>query len=139
MRAIQVACEYVLMQELLEDLTEAIHNTRIANDKYKIAKAEEDQARQALKEYMQSSGLLSAKNHALTVSMVHKPVIEITHEQSVINWLRDSPDIEEDQYIGLKATPFKVMALAKMKTTGEQIDGTEVVTQEILSVRKREK
>lgn len=125
------------MNDLLDNLSELMEQTKVYYETYKQAKEREDKARQDLKEYMQSTGLLSAKTKTVTASIASKPTIEIKHEQSVLEWLRNSPDIEEGMYIGLKATPFKSMALAKMKATGETIDGTEVVMQEVLNIRKR--
>lgn len=88
-----------------------------------------------LQEKLNDVGLRSAKSADFGVSIVSKPIINVTNEQSVVEWLKTTPNIEYDQYIGLKLTPFKSMALEYLKQTGEVINGTEFETKETISIK----
>lgn len=123
------------MEELLNELSECIAGTKHWYSMYTEAKLLEDMKRDELKQYMLSTGALSHRTKDLTVSIVSKPTIEIKHEQSVLNWLKHEPNLEIDQFVGLKLTPFKKYALHKLKETGEQIDGIDVIMQDSLAVR----
>lgn len=102
---------------------------------YKEVKTIEDIARNDLVEALNTSGMKSVKTDKYMASMVSKPSISILHEQSVIDWLKETPNVEADQYIGLKKTEFKTLALAMLKGTGEVVPGTELVNTESLSIR----
>lgn len=102
---------------------------------YQELKAQEDAWKTRLIEEFQSIGLRSAKTNDFTASMVSKPGISIQHEQSVIDWLKNAPNIETDQYIGLKKTEFKSLAMSLLKDTGEVVPGTELVNTEYLSIK----
>lgn len=129
------------MEELLKELDELMAHTKTYYQSYQNAKAREDMKRDELKQYMLSTGLLSAKTKDLTASIVSKPTIEIKHEQSALEWLKNEPDLETDEFIGLKATPFKKLALYRLseKGGGEIIPGTEMVMQDSLAIRKQDK
>lgn len=102
---------------------------------YKEVKNIEDIARNDLIEALRASGMKSVKTDKYMASMAYKPSVNILHEQSVIDWLKETPNIETDQYIGLKKTEFKTLALAMLKGTGEVVPGTELVNTESLSIR----
>jgi phage host-nuclease inhibitor protein Gam len=123
------------MDELLNELSELTKQTKVYYESYQQAKMREDLKRDELKQYMLSTGILSAKTKDLTASIVSKPTIEIKHEQSVLEWLENEPNLEIDQFIGLKLTPFKKYALHKLKETGEQINGIDVIMQDSLAIR----
>lgn len=60
----------------------------------------------------------------------------VTNEQSVIDWINNEPNIETDQYIGLKLANFKPLANQVLKETGEIIPGTDRVIKESLSIKE---
>lgn len=127
------------MEELIDKLKKCMELKQAAYESYTDATQLEAIARQELKEYMQSTGLLSAKTKDLTASIVSKPTIDIKHEQSALEWLKNEPNIEADEFIGLKVTPFKKLALHRLseKGGGEIIPGTEMIMQESLAIRKK--
>lgn len=127
------------ISELIEQLGV---NKTLANETYTAYKKLKD-AEEALKMQLHSklleTGLKSAKGDKYTASITEKPSIVINHEQSILDWLKESPDVEVDAYIGLKATPFKSLAMQVLKETGEVIPGTELQTTESLSIRANKK
>lgn len=106
---------------------------------YKGMKEAEESLKAQLMEQLQSAGLKSAKGENYQATVSDKPDIQITHEQSVINWLNETPNVEADAYIGLKKTEFKGLALQILKETGEIVPGTELLTKEVLSIRSNKK
>lgn len=97
--------------------------------------------RAALFQELQANQLRSAKGLDYTASIVERPSIIINHEQDVIEWLKATPDIEYDLYVGLKTTAFQTLAKAVIGS-GQEIPGTLVVVNESLSIRsniKKEK
>lgn len=124
---------------LVDELGQLGQASKELYGQYKAVEEQKAEVRAALTEALQMTGLRSAKTSAFTASIAVKPSIQITHEQSVIDWLKESPNIETDQYIGLKKTEFKTLATALLKDTGEVIPGTEVLQQETLSVRANKK
>ena len=125
------------MEDLLKKLKQASDLSSKAYSAYKEAKEIEDKLRQDVREQMLSTGLLSAKTKDLTASIVNKPTIEIKHEQSAVEWLKNEPNLETDQFIGLKATEFKKFALHRLKETGEEIPGTIIIMNQSLSIRSK--
>ena len=106
---------------------------------YKLIKEEEEDLKAELLEKLSEAGLKSAKGDKFQATITSRPIIEITHEQSVLNWLNETPDIESDAYIGLKKIEFKSLALQILKDTGEIVPGTELSNQEILTIRSNKK
>lgn len=129
----------ISISELIEQLG---LNKTLANETYvaykKLKEAEED-LKAMLFHKLQETGLKSAKGDKYTASISEKPSIVINHEQSILDWLKESPNVEADAYIGLKATPFKSLAMQVLKETGEVIPGTELQTVESLSIRTNKK
>lgn len=123
------------MEDALKKLKQASDLSKKAYQAYQEAKEIEDKIRQEVKEQMLSTGLMSAKTKDLTVSIVSKPTIEIRHEQSALEWLKEEPNLETDQFIGLKTSEFKKLALHRLKETGEIVNGCDVVMMETLSIR----
>lgn len=103
---------------------------------YKGMKEAEDSLKAQLIEQLQVVGLKSAKGDKYSVSISSRSDVVVTHEQSVIEWLKTSPDVETDAYIGLKMTPFKVLAKQVLKDTGEIVPGTNLKTIESISVKE---
>lgn len=102
---------------------------------YKQEMVELESLRKYLQSKLESIGLRSAKSKNFGVSIVSKPTISVTNEHAVMDWLKDEPSIESDQYIGIKTTAVKQLALQRMKETGEIIDGTEYTINESVSVK----
>jgi hypothetical protein len=123
------------LSRLLTELGTARLASSNAYERYKELKGIEDQLRYELEATLNGLGLKSAKGKDFIASIAEKPTIVVTHEQSVIEWLRETPEVESDRYIGLKATEFKSLAQAYLKGTGEVIPGTEVQIKESLSIR----
>lgn len=126
----------------MSDLTETLTNLgvarKIAAETYKQYKAEkevEDALRDQLMAALKEVGLKSAKNDKFIVSISKTPRVVITNEQAAMDWLKNTPDVESDFYIGIKKTEFSTLAKAMLKDTGELADGTEVQITETLSIR----
>lgn len=127
------------LSELVAALGEARTASSNAYEGYKELKGNEDQLRYELELKLHEMGLKSAKGEDFTASVVEKPTVVVKHEQSVIDWLKNTPDIESDRYIGLKTTEFQSLAKSMLKGTGEVIPGTEVEVRESLAIRANKK
>lgn len=95
------------LSELLQELGEL---KTVANNHYKAykdLKLKEDELKAQLIAKLDEAGLKSAKGDKYSVSKVTKHDVVVTHEQSVLDWLKETPDVEEDAYIGLRTTQFK--------------------------------
>lgn len=130
--------ERVLMgiAELIEHIGKHKQQAASMYKQYKELKDEEEMLKQELMARLQEVGLKSAKGERFSASMTSRPDVVVQHEQSIINWLKESPNVEEDAYIGLKVTPFKALARQVLKETGEVIPGTDLVTIESISVKE---
>jgi hypothetical protein len=124
---------------LVDELGTLSQQSKELYGQYKAIEEQKAGVRAALTEALQTAGLRSAKTSNYTASVSVRPSVQVVHEQSVIDWLKDTPDVETDQYIGLKKTEFKTLAMAVLKNTGEVIPGTEVVQTETLSVKGNKK
>ena len=113
------------MKKLMEELGKLRLETESAYETYRIKKMELDSLKTQLIEELEKIGLKSAKTDKITASIVQKPSIMVTHEESVIDWLQNNPDIEPDLYIGLKKSSFDPLAKQWFAKTGEAIPGTE--------------
>lgn len=122
--------------ELLKELGENKKQSNEVYKTYKALRADEDLLKTELMVQLRDAGLKTAKGQDFTASIAEKPTIIVKHEQSVLEWLKNTPDIESDLYIGVKAQAFNTLATAMLKNTGELIDGTELETRESLSIRR---
>lgn len=127
------------LSELVAALGQARAASTNAYEGYKEQKAIEDQLRYELEAKLHTDGLKSAKGADFTASITEKPTVVIKNEPAIIEWLKSTPDIESDQYIGLKTTEFKSLAQSLLKGTGEVIPGTEVEIRESLAIRSNTK
>lgn len=125
--------------ELMSELGRLRSESDELYETYKIKKMEADSIRFQLLETLEATGLKSAKTDDFTASIVSKPNIIVTHEESVIDWLKHNPDIEPDMYIGLKQSSFKPLAAQWFIKTGEKIPGVETQITESLSIRNNKK
>lgn len=103
--------------------------------KYKELKEQEVELRLALQEALQASGLKSAKTSAFNASLSERVDFVLQHEQSALEWLENTPDVETDAYVGLKWAEFKTLAKQMLKDTGEVIPGLDMVRKETISIR----
>lgn len=127
------------MNEITDLIEEIGHINRRAKDLYKEYKDLQvtlAEKKHKLELLLNDAGLRSAKTDLYTVSIRQKRDIQVTHEQSVIDWLKNEPNVEYDAYIGLKLTPFKSFANGWWEQTGEIIDGTESIITESISIRE---
>jgi hypothetical protein len=127
------------LSELVTALGEARTASSNAYEAYKELKGGEDQLRYELELKLKETGLKSVKGADYNAVITETPRIVVKHEQSVIDWLRNTPDVEPDRYIGLKATEFQSLAKSMLKGTGEVIPGTEVEVRESLAIRANKK
>ncbi len=127
------------VQMSLSDLVAALGEARLATtncyEAYKEVKGIEDNLRYELEQQLKAEGLKSVKGANFSAVITETPCVVVKHESSVIDWLRNTPDVEADQYIGLKATEFQNLAKTMLKGTGEVIPGTEVEVRESLAIR----
>jgi hypothetical protein len=124
------------INKLVNKLGELGKQSQYYYEEYKKTEEKKQELRKVLMDTLQAAGLRSAKTDTFTASMSARPSIQVSHEQSVLEWLREAPDIEADAYIGLKKAEFKSLAMTLLKQTGEVIPGTELITNESISVRK---
>jgi hypothetical protein len=130
-------------QMSLSELVAALGEARAAStgryEAYKESKGLEDQLRYELELKLKETGLKSVKGADYNAVITETPRIVVKHEQSVIDWLKNTPDVESDRYIGLKTTEFQSLAKSMLKGTGEVIPGTEVEVRESLAIRSNTK
>jgi hypothetical protein len=127
------------LSDKVAELGQAIALRQNAYESYKEFKRVEDEIRYEVEIALDNAGLKSAKAKDYTASMVPKPRIIVKNEHEVMDWIKAEPDIESDQYIGLKNSQFQVLAKSILKGTGEYIPGTEVVIKESLAIRSNKK
>lgn len=127
------------ISELIEKLGKAKDAANAVYVDYKKLKTAEEDLKAQLFSQLSETGLKSAKGELYAVSIASKPTVVIQHEQSVIEWLQETPDVETDQYIGLKKREFESLAKAMLKNTGEMIPGTAIEVRESLSVKANKK
>jgi hypothetical protein len=125
--------------DLIKRLGTQTAMTRELYKKYKASKDTEEAMRYELMDALTNSGMRSAKTEEFTASIAKRPSVVVTHEQSVLEWLKEAPDIETDQYIGLRTANFKALAMSLLKGTGEVIPGTEVVENESITIKANKK
>ena len=121
--------------ELLEIIGEKRRMLNQMYSEYKNGMVELANLKNQLLLMLEENGLKSIKSNNYGVSIVTKPKLNILSEQSIREWLENTPDIESDAYIGLKLTPFKSFAIQYFKDTGEMIDGIEYSSEQTLSVK----
>lgn len=127
------------LSELLQELGETKTEANAYYTAYKNMKGKEEELKTLLMAKLDEAGLKSAKGDKYSVSKVTKHDVVVTHEQSVLDWLKESPDVEEDAYIGLKTTQFKTLARQMLKDTGELAPGTETTISEVLTIKENKK
>lgn len=103
--------------------------------KYKQFKQEEDLLKSELLSKLRDDGLKSIKGQGYTASISETPTIVIKNEAEVMEWLRNTPDVEEDFYIGVKKPEFNTLAKQMLKETGEVAFGAELEVRESLTVK----
>lgn len=127
------------VSELIEEIGTKRNELNKMYSEYKKGMIELSELKQELQQSLIASGLQSAKSKNYGVAIVPKPKINVVSESAVKEWLENTPDIESDQYIGLKLTPFKQLATIWFKDTGEMIDGVEYATDEAITIRSNKK
>lgn len=124
------------ISELIAKLGENKKQAANLYKSYKQLKEVEEVLKDELMLRLRENGLKSAKGEEYSASISERSDVVVTHEQSVIDWLRETPDVEEDAYIGLKTTNFKQFARQILKDTGEIIPGTDVVSADSISIKE---
>lgn len=127
------------LAKLMDELGKARERSSAAYEAYKGYKAYEDDLRQKVADALHESGLKSAKGKSYSAIFTDRPTIIIAHEQSVKDWINNTPDVEADQYIGIIPTQFQTLAKTMLKETGEMIPGTELQIKESLSIKANKK
>ena len=125
--------------ELLNELGALKQVSNALYESYKECKAKEEPLKAELFAKLKDTGLKSAKGDNYTASITETPTVVITHESEVMEWLRNTPDVEEDFYIGIKKPEFNTLAKQMLKETGELANGTELEVRESLAVRANKK
>lgn len=128
-----------VISELLNELGQVKTTANNHYKEYKALKEQEDGLKFKISETLKEMGLKTAKGDKYQVSLSEKHDIKVTSESNVLFWLKESPDVEADAYIGLKTTAFKNLANQMLKDTGEMVPGTELTMNEIVSVRANRK
>ncbi len=124
----------------ISELIEEIGQTKDLSNKtyslYKAYKDKEDLLKEELSAKLEEAGLKSAKGKDYSASITSKSEVVITNEQDVIEWLRNEPDIEVDQYIGLKLIPLKGLVNYRLKEHGEIVPGSDRVIKDSLAIKR---
>ncbi len=124
------------VSQLIDRIGEYGKRSKYLYEQYKQVEELKVKAKALLIQKLNEAGFKSAKTDNFIASITKKPGIQVLHEQSVLEWLKEAPNIETDQYIGLKKTEFKSLALTMLKDTGEIIPGTELIETESIGIRK---
>lgn len=127
------------VSELIESLGETKKFQAEAYKKYQEFKDIETELKLELTSKLHTLGLKSAKGEDFTASITEKPRIVIKNETAVMEWLKNTPDVEADFYIGVKGREFQALATQMLKESGELADGTELQMTESLAVRQNSK
>ena len=106
-----------------------------ATEKLADYKADLALSKAKIRSYLDELGMKSAKTDIASASIASKPKLAITNEAQVIQWLKDTPEIEEDTLLKLDRRGFDTIAKEWEKQTGELIQGTEHQTSEYLTVK----
>lgn len=120
---------------LLQEL--GLNKTQAANlyKEYKKLKEIEDILKGQLMFKLKDSSLKSAKGDKYTASITETPTVVIHDEKAVMEWLKNTPNVEADFYIGIKKPEFSTLAKQMLKETGELANGTDIEVRESLSIR----
>ena len=121
--------------ELIEVIGSERQRLNAVYSQYKSDMVELQKLKDELQLMLGEAGLKSAKSTNYGVSIATRKSISVESEQSVKEWLENTPDIEADAYIGLKLTPFKKFAAGWFQETGEIIPGTEPATTESVTIK----
>jgi len=124
------------LQNLIDEYGDLKAKANKLYGEYKDLMVIVEEKRYELQRELETVGLKSAKSANFGVSTVSKKNIAVTNEHLVMDWLKDTPDIEGDLYIGVKLTAFKQLADQVLKQTGEIIPGTELSYKETISIKK---
>lgn len=127
------------VSDLLKKLGENKQASSELYKSYKELKEQEEQLKYDLIVMLRDSGLKSAKGEAFTASIMETPSVVIKDESAVLEWLRNTPDVETDFYIGVKKPEFNTLAKQMLKETGELAHGTELEVRETLAIRANKK
>lgn len=123
----------------MEELLQALKEAQSAQKSMAEAKKSTDQVVADIKEEITAKlnemGLKSAKTDTGSVAIVSKPKLAVTNEAQVIQWLKETPDIEEDVYFSLNKRALEPLLKSWFENTGEIVDGVETQTSEYLSFK----
>ncbi len=125
-----------MIAELLEKVGEQKKTVDEAYKRYVKVKEKYEHMRTELQIALDNAGLKSAKGDEYLASIVSKSDVVITNEQDVIEWLRNEPDIEVDEYIGLKLTSLKGLVNYRLKEQGEIVPGTDRVIKDSIVIKR---
>ncbi len=120
--------------DLLTNLGELKSQNNDLYKKYKEGKEVEDALKEDLRIALDELGTKTFKNDKFVASFRKDTNIVIEDEQALMEWLRNTPDVEADLYIGVKKTMFTPLAKSMLKGTGELADGTSVEIKESLVI-----
>jgi len=122
------------LADIVRSLGLARKTTQSAYKDYQFYKHLEDALREELETLLYVMDLRSAKGEDYTASIAEKPTVVVRDEAAIVDWLQNTPDVEYDQYVGLKRAEFRSLADSMLKNTGEQIPGTEVEVRKSLRI-----
>ena len=125
--------------DLMNELVIARRNTQSAYEVYKACKETENEIRNDLLQELRDTGLKSVSDSETgnTAAILKREQIKVTSETKVMQWLKDNPSMEVEQYISLHKAAFEPVAKAWLKQTGEVIPGTEIVDNEYLAIKEK--
>lgn len=101
-------------------------------------KEREDKLREQIMFGMHQHGLKSLRNDHLSASIAQRPRITITNPSEVIIWL-ETNHYDANEYLRLDARMVESLALGKLKSSGELVEGTSVERIEYVSVKEAKK
>lgn len=124
------------ISKMIKQLGEVKSEQKLLRQKLDVLKQVEADLKADLQAQLDTLGLKSVKGERYQASMATKSDIVVTHEPSVVEWLKQHPEVEYDAYVHLDKSAFKTLAKQVMKTTGEVIPGSDTVHTQYLSIKE---
>lgn len=113
---------------------------KVTKEAYEYAKScatAQAEAKDRIDAALKAAGLKTAatEDGRFTAFYSKRTNIKVSDEAKVIDWIKAN-GLDLDQYVGLKATEFKPVAMEALKQTGEIVPGTEREEVEALTVKE---
>lgn len=88
---------------------------------------------------LQKAKLKSARTDDFTVSIAVRNSLQVTHQNTLMEWLKNEPNVEPDLYIQINKRALEPLVKQALKETGEIVPGVEFTQSEYISLRSNKK